>query len=97
AEFATAFTDADTLHLLDIYAASEEPIPGIDAPTLAAAIRQANPGSGPSQVDYAPTVPHAVQALAREARPGDAIVTLGAGSVSHAAPLILEALTPKPA
>src|SRR5580698_1734772 len=40
AEFATAFTDADTLHLLDIYAASEEPIPGIDAPSLAARIRQ---------------------------------------------------------
>ena len=97
AEFATAFTDADTLHLLDIYAASEEPIPGIDAPTLAATIRQANPGSGPSQVDYAPSVPHAVQALAREARSGDAIVTLGAGSVSHAAPLILEALATKPA
>jgi UDP-N-acetylmuramate--alanine ligase len=97
AEFATAFTDADTLQLLDIYAASEEPIPGIDAPTLAATIRQANPGSGPAQVDYAPSVPHAVQALAREARSGDAIVTLGAGSVSHAAPLILEALAPKPA
>lgn len=95
AEFASAFTDADTLHLLDIYAASEEPIPGIDAPTLAATIRQANPGSGPVQVDYAPSVPHAVQALAREARSGDAIVTLGAGSVSHAAPLILEALTAK--
>jgi UDP-N-acetylmuramate--alanine ligase len=98
AEFATAFADADSVHLLDIYAASEEPIPGIDAPALAASIRQAhsgpnhNSGPNPSQIHYAASVPAAVDAIAREARPGDAIVTLGAGSVSHAAPLLLEAL-----
>jgi len=92
-EFAAAFGDADQLHLLDIYAASEEPIPGIDAPTLAATIRAAHSG----QVAYRASVPDAIAALVAEAAPGDAILTLGAGSVSHAAPLILEALKSKPA
>ena len=72
------------------------PLPGTVGETAAEVDRRGGKGV-PVQVDYAPTVPHAVQALAREARSGDAIVTLGAGSVSHAAPLILEALATKPA
>jgi UDP-N-acetylmuramate--alanine ligase len=88
AEFAAAFGDADTLQVLDIYAASEEPIPGIDGQQLARTIQHANPG----KVSYAPNIAAAVKALAAEARPGDAIVTLGAGNVSQAAPLLLEAL-----
>jgi UDP-N-acetylmuramate--alanine ligase len=88
AEFAAAFADADTVEVLDIYAASEEPLPGIDGPHLAATIQHAHSG----RVRYAASIPAAVAALAAEATPGDAIVTLGAGSVSLAAPLILEAL-----
>jgi UDP-N-acetylmuramate--alanine ligase len=85
AEFATAFVDADTLQVLDIYAASEEPIPGIDAPTL---VQQIAAG-GPTAVHYAPSVGEAVEALAAAAKEGDVILTLGAGSVSHAGSLLL--------
>jgi UDP-N-acetylmuramate--alanine ligase len=93
AEFTTAFADADTLHLLDIYAASEEPIPGIDGPSLATRIAQVHTGD----VAYAATMAEGVEAIARIARPGDVVITLGAGSVSHAAPLLLDALAAKPA
>jgi len=87
-EFAAAFGDADTVEILDIYAASEEPIPGIDAQHLATTIQHGHPG----RVRYVASISAAVAALAAEAKPGDAIVTLGAGNVSQAAPLILEAL-----
>jgi UDP-N-acetylmuramate--alanine ligase len=89
-EFARAFADADTLQVLDIYAASEQPIPGIDAPTLVAAIRKTGTVSG--SVDYAPSIAAGVSALAQAAREGDVILTLGAGSVSQAGVLLLEAL-----
>ena len=89
AEFATAFNDADTVQVLDIYAASEEPIPGITGQSLAETIQLSHPG----RVSYAPTIREAIEALVAEARPDDVIVTLGAGSVSQAAPLFLEALS----
>jgi UDP-N-acetylmuramate--alanine ligase len=87
-EFAAAFGDADTVQVLDIYAASEEPIPGITGQSLAETIQQQHPG----KVRYAPSIPAAVAALIAEAKAGEVIVTLGAGSVSQAAPLLLDAL-----
>jgi UDP-N-acetylmuramate--alanine ligase len=84
-EFAGAFGDADTVRVLDIYAASEEPIAGVDAQVLVKAI-------GARGVTYAGSVGDGVDALAREAKDGDVILTLGAGSVSQAGPMILEAL-----
>ncbi len=88
AEFSTAFGDADTVQVLDIYAASEEPLAGITGSTLAGTIQGAHAG----RVAYAPQMSAAVDLLAAEAKPGEAIVTLGAGNVSKAAPLLLEAL-----
>jgi UDP-N-acetylmuramate--alanine ligase len=85
AEFAGAFGDADTVRVLDIYAASEEPIAGVDAQALVKVI-------GARGVTYADSVAAGVAALAREAKDGDVILTLGAGSVSQAGPMILEAL-----
>jgi len=89
-EFARAFVDADTVEVLDIYAASEEPIPGVDAMALVEAIRRAGTGGG--AVEYAESMAAGVGALVRAAREGDVILTLGAGSVSHAAGMALEAL-----
>ena len=84
-EFASAFDEADTLVVLPIYAASEEPIPGITSEALAARIQ------GPC-VRCAPDFPAAVAQVQAEARSGDLILTLGAGNVSQIAPLILAAL-----
>jgi UDP-N-acetylmuramate--alanine ligase len=89
-EFARAFADADMLQVLDIYAASEEPIAGIDAPGLVEAIHRT--GTVVGGVHYAESMTAAVAALAHAAREGDVIVTLGAGSVSQAGPLLLTAL-----
>jgi UDP-N-acetylmuramate--alanine ligase len=87
-EFSGAFKDADTIQVLDIYAASEEPIAGVTGETLADAIDAA----GPQMVEYARSIPEAVEALVHEAKAGDVILTLGAGSVSHAGSVLLEAL-----
>ena len=84
-EFADAFQDADSVVVLPIYAASEEPIPGITAERLASRI------NGP-RVQFIPDFAAAVVAVAGEAREGDLILTLGAGSVSQLAPQIIAAL-----
>ena len=89
-EFARAFADADTLRVLDIYAASEEPIAGVDARGLVEAIRATATVSG--GVEYAESMAAGVAALVSEAREGDVILTLGAGSVSQASGMLLEAL-----
>jgi UDP-N-acetylmuramate--alanine ligase len=85
-EFCAAFTDADTVIVLPIYAASEEPIAGVSAELLAAHI------AGPA-VEYAPDFGAAVHKAVNAARDGDMILTLGAGSVSHLAPEIVAALS----
>jgi UDP-N-acetylmuramate--alanine ligase len=84
-EFSGAFTDADTVIVLPIYAASEEPIPGVTAERLVDKIQ------GPA-VHFAPEFAVAVRLVAGEVREGDLILTLGAGSVSQLAPQILAAL-----
>ena len=89
-DFVTAFADADTAQILDIYAASEEPIPGINAPALVAAIKKS---SAPhAEVHYARSFADAAKAVAEEAREGDAILTSGAGSVSQVGALVLDQL-----
>ena len=87
-EFANAFADADTICLVDIYPASEKPIEGITAEALAGRIRDA----GKDKVAYAASFTEAVSAVAAVARPGDMVLTLGAGSVSQLGPMILKAL-----
>jgi UDP-N-acetylmuramate--alanine ligase len=87
-EFATAFADADTLCLLDIYPASERPIEGITAEALAGRIA----GAGNGSVAYSASFSAAVAAVAAVAQPGDMVLTLGAGSVSQLGAMILEKL-----
>ena len=84
-EFTSAFKDADTLIVLPIYAASEEPIPGITAERLVERIE------GP-RVQFAADFLAAVDAVTAHAGDGDLIMTLGAGNVSQLAPQILAAL-----
>jgi UDP-N-acetylmuramate--alanine ligase len=87
-DFAGAFGDADAVQVLDIYAASEQPIEGVTGETLAAAIR----AKGGGRVSYAPSMAEAVERLVGDARPGEMVLTLGAGNVSQAAGMMLEAL-----
>jgi UDP-N-acetylmuramate--alanine ligase len=86
-DFAEAFKDADTVAVLPIYAASEEPIPGVTAEALAARI------AGP-RTEFVPDFASAVASAAAQASEGDLIMTLGAGSVSQLGPQILAALDP---
>ena len=86
-EFAAALAPADEVVLTDIYAASEEPIPGVTVEALAEAVnrRRATPVTVVNRLE---DVPAAVAALAR---PGDLVITLGAGSIgSVPAPLVRE-------
>ena len=84
-QFAGAFIDADTVTVLPIYAASEQPIPGVTAELLANRIE------GP-RVTFAPDFPAALESIAAKAQEGDLVLTLGAGSVSQLAPQIVAAL-----
>jgi UDP-N-acetylmuramate--alanine ligase len=88
-EFGGAFTAADTVVVLPIYAASEEPIPGITAERLAERISEQTAGS---RVRFAPDFAAALEAVTEEAREGDLVLTLGAGNVSQLAPQILAAI-----
>jgi UDP-N-acetylmuramate--alanine ligase len=79
-DFSRAFNQADVLVLTDIYAASEQPIPGVTSEALTNAIREA----GHKNVLYFKSMHEAIEHLLREARTGDAIFTIGAGNVSRA-------------
>jgi UDP-N-acetylmuramate--alanine ligase len=79
-DFCRAFNQADLLILTDIYAASEAPIRGITAAALADAIRAA----GHKNVVYCSTLQESIDRLLREARPGDAVLAIGAGNVNRA-------------
>jgi UDP-N-acetylmuramate--alanine ligase len=78
-DFCRAFNDADFLVLTEIYAASEHPIEGITGERLAEAISAA----GHKNVVFTGTMQAGVEFMLREARPGDAILTIGAGSVGR--------------
>ena len=86
--FTTAFGDADSLFVLDIYAASEKPIEGISGEALARTIRE----KGGRSAQYVNSFADAVSSAAAVAEEGDMILTLGAGSVSQLGPMILEKL-----
>jgi UDP-N-acetylmuramate--alanine ligase len=88
-EFTTAFNNADSLFVLDIYPASEEPIEGITGEVLAGKIAGNRAG-----VRYASSFEDAVSGAISAAQPGDMILTLGAGSVSQLGPVMLEKLQP---
>lgn len=76
-EFARSFYDAEAVLLTDIYAASEEPLPGVSAERLAREIER----YGHRNARYVGGLEEARNALMQAARPGDLVLTLGAGSV----------------
>lgn len=87
-EFAGCFHLADAVRVLDIYAASEPPIEGVTGGILAEKIRAA----GHPDARYAGSLEDAVAAVVGELRPGDVVLTLGAGSITQAGDQILSGL-----
>ena len=77
--------------LTDIYAASEDPIPGITVEALAAAVN----ASRATPVRIVKAVEDVPVALAELARPGDLVITMGAGSIGSIPAKVLAALKEK--
>jgi UDP-N-acetylmuramate--alanine ligase len=86
--FGPALSAADHIVLTDIYAASEDAIPGITLDALGAAIRR----SVTAPLDVAPKLDDVVAAIVRVAKPGDVVITLGAGSIGSVPERLVEAL-----
>ena len=87
ADFATAFNDADALVLTEIYAAGEDPIPGVSGARLHEAVKACGHRDA-SFVDRAGLAEH----LGKAAREGDLVLTLGAGDITHVSDELLELL-----
>jgi UDP-N-acetylmuramate--alanine ligase len=89
-ELAAALAAADAVAVTSIYAAREEPVPGVEGTLVVDALAAERPGM---PLGWAPELEDAVRFLARRARPGDLVVTIGAGDVERAGPLLLEELS----
>lgn len=85
AEFAAALELSDHTYLLEVYPASEKPIPGVTSSLIASHMKS-------NQVTYEPSMPTVVEMVAALAQPGDLILTLGAGDVSALGKLIIDSL-----
>ena len=88
-EFAVALATADAVCVTDIYPAREEPLPGVSGRLIVEELAQVRPGM---RLAFVPAVEAGARLVASWARPGDTVLTLGAGDIDRAAPLLLEAL-----
>lgn len=84
AEFAEALDLADSIAVLDIYPAREDPIPGVTSELISAKMRHKD--------SYTPEPGSAVERLSRAASDGDIILTVGAGDVTEFGPVLVAAL-----
>jgi UDP-N-acetylmuramate--alanine ligase len=82
-QFAKALSIADEAVLLEVYAASEKPIPGITSQTIAEQMTNGH---------FIPNFLEATEWVIAQAKPGDVILTLGAGDVNSLAPIISDGL-----
>jgi UDP-N-acetylmuramate--alanine ligase len=87
-EFGACFGDADKVWVLDVYAAGESPVPGVTARTIV----QSAEALGHRHLVHAGDAGTAVEEVAREARPGDLVLTLGAGDVGKLGDQVLARL-----
>jgi UDP-N-acetylmuramate--alanine ligase len=87
-EFARSFNNADVLFISDIYAASEDPIEGVNSETLTAAIKR----FGHKDATYIGPLENAAPILRDHVQPGDLVVTLGAGTVNRVGDQLLALL-----
>ena len=83
-ELAAALEQADQAIVMDVCGDREDPLPGIDGPMVAGAVRP-----GTAEVTYEPDWDEAAPTVAAIARPGDLVITVGCGDVTKVAPLIV--------
>lgn len=82
-QFAQSLSTADQSWLLEVYAASEQPIAGVTSANIATKLKNGI---------FEPNFMNVIEQVSNSAKPGDVIITLGAGDVSSIGPLILEEL-----
>jgi UDP-N-acetylmuramate--alanine ligase len=83
-EFAKVLDRADRAIVLEVYAASEKPIPGVTSRLITEAMHQG---------EYIPNFVEVTDSVVDSAQPQDVIITLGAGDVSSLAPIIVDGLS----
>jgi len=88
-EFGRALAGADAVAVADVYAAREEPLDGVTGKLVVDALSDARPGM---RIAWTPQVAAGARWLAGLARPGDVVLTVGAGDVDTAVPVLLEEL-----
>jgi UDP-N-acetylmuramate--alanine ligase len=88
-ELAAALARADIVCVTEIYPAREEPVPGVSGKLVVDRLSEARPGM---RVGWAPALSDAAAVLASFARPGDLVLTIGAGDVDSALRSIEERL-----
>jgi UDP-N-acetylmuramate--alanine ligase len=89
AELGRELAAADVVAVADVYPAREHPIEGVTGKLVVDALSSARPGFAPG---WTPRIDDGARFVARRARMGDLVLTVGAGDVDKAAPLILEEL-----
>jgi UDP-N-acetylmuramate--alanine ligase len=89
AELAAALAAADAVAVADVYPAREQPIRGVTGKLVVDALAERRPGM---PLAWAPDWQDGARFLARRARAGDRVLTVGAGDVDRAGPLLLELL-----
>jgi UDP-N-acetylmuramate--alanine ligase len=88
-ELATALAAADAVAVADVYPAREQPLPGVTGKLVVDALAERRPGM---PLAWTPACEDGARFVALHARPGDRILTIGAGDVDRCAELILELL-----
>ncbi|MFB7724274.1 UDP-N-acetylmuramate--L-alanine ligase [Nocardia sp. NPDC056100] len=87
-EFGTALSLADEVVVLDVYGAREEPLPGVNGALVANSVTK--------PVHYQPDMSRVGRQVAALARPGDVVITMGAGDVTMLGSQILDGLRARP-
>jgi UDP-N-acetylmuramate--alanine ligase len=87
-DFARELATADAVYLVPVYGSREEPIPGVDSGLIAASMQR----QGGTPVHCLADRSELLALLAREARPGDLVLTLGAGDLDEVAGELVERL-----